>query len=132
MKNYLLFLLCLVFFSCANEKKEEKEDLKPEAVLPADSVIPPLIMVQLLADVHIVEAGLQIQKNHGVDIKTPGRKYYYGIFQKYHISQKRYDLNLEYYRQDPDAFEKFYELVQQEVTRRQESLPKGKPVHKRE
>jgi hypothetical protein len=133
MNKFLLLLLCLAFISCVNEKKEEEDNLR--SALPADSVIPPAIMVQLLADVHIIEAGLQLQKNHGVDIRNNARDLYYGVFHKYHISRERYDLNLEYYRQDPEAFAKFYELVEHEITARQNDLTKGKtkaPPHKGE
>jgi hypothetical protein len=125
MNRILLLLVCLAFISCVNEKKEEEKSIRP--VLPADSVIPPAIMVQLLADVHVVEAGLQLQKNHGIDIRTKAREDYFGIFRKYRISQKRYEQNLDYYRQDPEAFAKFYELVEQEIAARQQALTKKKP-----
>lgn len=126
MNRILLLFLCLAFVSCVNEKKEEEKSIQP--VLPADSVIPPDIMVQLLADVHVVEAGLQLKKNRGIDIRTTAREDYYGIFRKYRISQNRYEQNLDYYRQDPEAFAKFYELVEQEIAARQRALTKKKPA----
>ena len=58
MKGFTsLVLMCFgvagFLFSCTNPLKEERR-----SILPADSIISEQVMVELIADIHILEAGL--------------------------------------------------------------------------
>ncbi|MCK9220388.1 MAG: DUF4296 domain-containing protein [Bacteroidales bacterium] len=114
----LIFGICGLLFSCGEPKTYREAAF---AVVPSDSLIGQEQMIHLMADVHIVEAALVIKRNEEVVPKSQVQFYYDGIFNKYHISQKRYDDNLKYYRQDPQVFGKIYEAVVQELTKRQKN-----------
>ena len=67
-----------------------------KAMMPPDSLIPEPVMVQLLADVHLLEAGLLNSRNRS--LKTAGLSdvFYQDLFVKYGISEARYRQNLTY------------------------------------
>lgn len=100
-------LLCTLLFSC----KEEKDIPLSPAIVAADSLISSDRMILIMSDVHIIEAALLLERNEGREPQEKAGYYYQCIFNKYHISQGRYDQNLLYYRQNPENFEKMYEKV---------------------
>ena len=115
----MLLAICLFVTSCG-----EKKDLpSEEAPIPSDSVLSAEKMVHLLADVHMAEAALMMERNQGQDSKVKQEAYYRGIFKKYHISQRRFDENLRYYRQNPAVLSKIYDKVIQELEARQKFFP---------
>lgn len=92
--------------------------------IPTDSIIPEQQMILLLADAHTIEAALVIARNRGSNTRELGNFYYAGLFGKYRISRQRYQQNLEYYREDPDAFIKLYEKVNRELVEREKNFVK--------
>ena len=68
-------------------------------------------MIKVLADVHLVEASLVLQRNRGENIPSLTQKYYQWLYRKYHISQYRFRDNLNYYKMDPENFSKMYQEV---------------------
>jgi hypothetical protein len=125
MKGFLFPLLCAAllpaFFSCSNQVREERKTM-----MPADSVIPELVMVQLLADVHILEAGLLVKRNHGEKISGLSDLYYQTLLKKYGISDVRFSSNLKYYQWDPDEYKALYEKVIAELKARNNWIPASK------
>jgi hypothetical protein len=105
---------------------EKKEIPSTAAAIPSDSLISPEKMVHVLADVHMVEAALLIERNEGRESKEKPGIYYQGIFTKYRISRDRYDENIRYYRQNPAKLLKVYEKVIAELETRQQKFPPGK------
>jgi hypothetical protein len=83
------------------------------------------MMIQILADVHILEAGVQLKKNRGINPGADAEHLYNGLFRKYSITESRYRLNMDYYRSNPAAFEKFYQKVIEEIDSRKsfEKIP---------
>jgi hypothetical protein len=81
------------------------------ASLSADSVISKDEMIQILVDVHLTEAALQVQRNRGQNTPDLTKDYYRWLCSKYHISKRKLNDNLNYYKQDPDKFNKMYEEV---------------------
>ena len=115
----MLTAICLFMASCG-----EKKDLpSEEAPIPSDSIISAEKMVHILGDVHMAEAALMMERNQGQDSKVKPELYYSGIFKKYHISQRRFDENLRYYRQNPAVLSKIYDRVIQELETRQKFFP---------
>jgi len=94
-------------------------------VNPPDSIIPEKQMVLILADAHIIEAALVIERNRGIEVAPHAAFYYAGLFKKFRISRKCYQQNLEYYRDDPDVFLKLYEKVIRELTEREKNFVKS-------
>lgn len=125
MKGFIFNLFCAVIlplcFSCRNPVVEERE-----AMMPADSIIPEPTMVQLLADVHILEAGLLVKRNHAEKITGLSDIYYQALFRKYRISDARFASNLKYYQWDPDEYNALYEKVIAELKSRNNWVPVGK------
>ncbi len=111
-------LLCILFNAC----REQKDNTAFQAPISSDSLISPEKMVLILADVHVVEAALLIERNKGTDSERNPDYYYQGVFKKYHISPARYDQNLTYYREDPENFIKMYEKVIILLESRQKNL----------
>jgi len=115
----LLFSILLVScFSCSNPVMDERK-----AMMPPDSVIPEAVMVELLADVHVLEAGLLNIRNHGKKITGLPDVYYQALFRKYRISQTRFQLNLTYYQWDPDVYSALYDKVIAELKKRKRWIP---------
>jgi hypothetical protein len=129
MKGLLLPLLCaalaISFFSCRNPVMEERK-----AMMPPDSLIPEPVMVQLLADVHLLEAGLLNSRNRS--LKTAGLSdvFYQDLFVKYGISEARYRQNLTYYQWDPEVYTALYGRVIDELKARENWLPAKDTVRK--
>lgn len=108
---FCIFLLMIA--GCSG--KSERSDAN---ILPSDSIISEPMMIQILADVHILEAGVQLQKNRGKNPGADAEHLYNGLFRKYRITENRYLQNLDYYRSNPAAFEKFYQKVIAEIDSR--------------
>jgi hypothetical protein len=129
MKGCTFFLVCTgiaaIFFSCTNPLNEERK-----AILPHDSIISEAMMVQLLADVHILEAGLLVRRNHGERISATADEYYQDLFSKYRISPNRFKLNLRYYQWDIGEFSALYEKVIEELKSRQKWITSSRPLKK--
>lgn len=114
----LLVILLPVMFSCRNPVQEERS-----LIMPADSLIPEPVMIRILADVHILEAGLLIKRNHGQNIAGLPDIYYRDLFRKYRISDARFASNLKYYQWDPEAYNAMYEKVIAELKARKTWIP---------
>ncbi|MEI6173768.1 MAG: DUF4296 domain-containing protein [Bacteroidota bacterium] len=111
--------LFLLVVSCTEKKGETVK----EEVMPSDSLISPEKMIHILADIHVIEAGLVVERNDRVDSKVAAAMYYEGIFKKYHISRNRYDANLKHYSQSPSELSKMYDKVIREIEIREKSFP---------
>jgi len=122
MKKLPLWFFLSVLAACNSGKD-------PAEIIPvsADSIIPEAQMVLMLADAHIIESALQIDRNRGKNVSEEADFYYAGLFRKHGVSQERYQQNLEYYRQDPDIYIKLYEKVIRELTEREKNFVKSIP-----
>ena len=122
LKYQITICLCFLLVSCM----EKKEIPSGDASIPADSLISSEKMIHIIADVHVVEAALLLERNQEVETKANAEFYYQAIFRKNHISQTRYDENLRYYSQNPSEFVKMYDKVIQELENRQKQFSKVK------
>ncbi len=110
----LLLLAPVWMLACGPSAKE-----LPPPSFPKDSLISQPLMIQVLADVQEIEAGLTVMRNQGKDPGVLTQELYDGLYRKYHISETRFRDNLSYYRTDPENFLKLYEQVLQELKDRQ-------------
>lgn len=115
----LLALFLMIFWMIACQQGREMG--QQEHVLPPDSIISEAQMILLLTDIHIIEAALLIKKNKGEFHDSLTRFYYQGVFKKFRISAQRFQANMDYYQQDPQAFAKLYERVVEELTIREKN-----------
>lgn len=121
---WIAILFCTLFFAC-----REKKDIRgTSSTISSDSLISPEKMILILADVHIVEAALLLERNEGLTSKGKPGEYYQGIFNKYRISHERYDQNLTFYRENPENFEKMYEKVIELLENREQTLSAAKKI----
>jgi hypothetical protein len=112
----LIILCCLV--SCSHPEKKTRN-----GELPSDSVLSRSQMTRLLTDLHLVEGALQLERNRGANMQALSQQYYQWLFSRYHISRKRFLANLDYYKKDPETFQKIYEDVVKELTDRAKKPP---------
>ena len=119
---WVLLSLCFLLVSCG----EKKDIPSTEVAIPTDSLISSEKMIHILADVHMIEAALLLERNESIESKDKPGLYYRGIFNKYHISQSRYDENLRYYRQNPAIMVKMYDRVIDELETRQQKFHPSK------
>jgi hypothetical protein len=117
MRYLALVVFIVIFTSCRSSKKNELP-----AGLVADSILPETEMINVLADVHILEAALQAKSSKGTDIENMKRFYYPKLFSKYRISESRFRKNLEYYEEDPEHFSKMYENVVEQIEKREKPV----------
>lgn len=130
MKGFTrLVLMCFgvagLLFSCTNPLKEERR-----SILPADSIISEQVMVELIADIHILEAGLLQKRNHGEKTAGLAEEWYRGLFAKYGITDSRFRQNLRYYQWDTEQYSVLYEKVIAEIRSRKNWLPSAPAVPK--
>lgn len=118
----ILFLAVLIFLAGCGKVHDDKLP----AGLVKDSVIPTEKMVQVLADMHTVEAGLHLDRNTGKDVKSMQEFYYKGICSRYKMSTRRLKLNLAWYQQDQESFEKIYDDVIKELDSREKKAASAK------
>jgi hypothetical protein len=122
--RFLWLLTPALLAGCGSSPEQQ-----PPPSFSRDSLIGETLMVQILADVHEIEAGIQVLRNQGKDPGPLTAELYDGLFRKYHISESRFRDNLSYYRTDPEHYLKLYEQVLKELKDRQTRfrLPGNKP-----
>lgn len=104
--RWWLLFISLALFGCGPSAPEPLE-----TTIPADSVFGANEMVLILADLHLMESGLQLMRNRGEKTDSIEPAWRNGILHKYRMSSQRFHTNLEYYRKDPDRFIVLYERV---------------------
>lgn len=114
--------LLLLMVSCA----DKQENPAASGAMPPDSLISPARMVQILTDVHMIEAALLLERNEGLEPEDKPAFFYDGLFKKYNISRSRYDANMQYYADHPDEMTKIYDKVIQQIETRQRKFPPKK------
>lgn len=120
---FLSFLVILTGCKSSGEKDFPQGLMK-------DSIIPQTEMIDILADIHILEAALQIQRNKNGDVIAREDFYYKKLFSNYKVSRRRFELNLSYYERNPENFRKMYEEVVKELDtlQKQNLSSKANPV----
>jgi hypothetical protein len=120
MRFLLSFVLLLTLCSCGRPGTG-----KAGAEMPRDSLITEAKMILILADLHTVEALLLIRRNKGEDPPQLAAALFDQLFRKYGVTRQRFDMNLSYYKEDPEKFAKMYDYVVQVLTDRKRRYGQG-------
>jgi hypothetical protein len=94
-KKYMV-LLCLSLFSCSNNEKKDAAAMKIE----------PTKMVQLLADIHLVEAALEVEPQGIRDSLT--QLYYPQVLARHQVSKADFDSTMHYLGRHPVELDSLY------------------------
>lgn len=139
MRIYLLIPLLFVF-SCG--KKQDVRADKPQDLIPQPK------MVQVLSDVHILEATLHVIAPgyaNARPVNLPGIKDpsispappvkdsmpYYNIFRKYDVTRDQFKSSMKWYCSNPEELNSLYDEVIVELTKRQ-ATDQMKPVKRKD
>lgn len=115
-KICLLLLMSITIFSCS--KKTEK--------IPAD-VLSQKKMIEVLTDIQIAEAGIQLRNSTPSDsVSSLAISEYKYVFEKNHITDSIFKKSFSYYTLHPDIMSDMYKEVITTLSKRQAELNKSK------
>ncbi|MCH8903399.1 MAG: DUF4296 domain-containing protein [Bacteroidetes bacterium] len=104
--------LLLIIAACGtNNTKDTHVNLLPEDQ-----------MISLLVDIHIAESAVQTFKLNSDSAKTYLRTYYRQIFEIHQIDPDDFFKSFDYYESNPKQFEKLYEQVMVEMSKKEALL----------
>ena len=112
-KKVLSILICSFLFACSG----------PEEVKIPDNVLPEEKMAEVMVDVHLLEASM----NMSVNLANPAKIGVVGgnvalntdIFKKNHITKKKYDDSFAFYTNNPKLLSEVYQLVLNDLSKMQ-------------
>lgn len=113
-KLFKLFILAISWAqlsSCAGEPKE--------VVVPAD-VLPKEKMVNVMIDMHLLEAALNLNYMTEAQLKESGK--YEQVFSDHNVTEAAYNNSLKFYTDHPKLMLVIYEELLEELSRRQAEL----------
>ena len=79
-------------------------------------------MSMIMTDIHLIE-GAKVGENIMGD-SLRAAHYFRSVYDKYQISQARFEESFDYYSERPDEMNKIYEAVIEELTRMEKSPPR--------
>ena len=100
MKKIILVFLCTLLFACS-EKQAEKI---PDTVLSKEK------MAEVMVDIHLQEAAMNLNTNPGV-IASAQPEVNADALKKNNIIKKQYDESFTYYTQNPEQLAEIYQMV---------------------
>lgn len=109
----------LLLVSCGKEKSSG---------LFGRGVISMRKMAQIVADIHLVEAGVRATYPDRIEGDTKLQLYYQEIFEKYGITKSSFERSLEYYQNHPEELNKMYEEVVNLLNRHKDEDGKKLPI----
>ena len=110
MKQFILFLI-VVMAACKSELP----------TVPRD-VLPLKDMVQIMADVHIVDVVAADKANGGMDEKELTKAYMAQIYKNRGITEQQFFDSYRFYEKHPVLFDKMYGEVLEELSRREAAI----------
>lgn len=117
----LLALLSLVLLLAACSNKPVLPP-RPASVLEEDK------MVEILVEVHMIEATLQRRLIRGSNPNYFGAQQYQLLFERHGISQVQFEESYAYYYQETKNMTEVYEKVLQELSRRESEIGNAQPA----
>ena len=95
-----VFFIC---FSCANDGSLLQR--------PPDNLIPREKMINVLVDIHLIEASVSQYYSVNIDVKLRSAAFYTMLYKKYSITHKDFINSIYYYAQDLKYLGKIYQEV---------------------
>ena len=105
---------CLLLFSCGEPEKQITTI--PSSVLPKEK------MAAVITDIHLAEAEANL--NTLPDSASTAQVGFQKIFEKNSISKAQYDSSLVFYVDHPELINEVYEIVMNELSKRQGEVAK--------
>lgn len=114
MKRLSLIILLIVLVSaCGNKEK----------VVAPSTLLSEQEMIDILTDVQIIEADLNLRRSNGAVSQGMVKAYYDQLFEHYNITDSIYEENMHYYTRVPATIERIMDSVYQRILREQENVP---------
>lgn len=107
--------ILLIYQGCRSERKDEVGKVPP-GIIPADT------MVQVLVDVHLIEASLKVKHVKKEENERFTEYYYDQLFEKHGITREQFDQSIEYYERDSELIDAMYERVITELNKIQSQI----------
>ena len=105
MKNKYLLLLFIVGIGLYLLSDYLDSEKKPDSLLTKKEFI------EVLVDIHITDAVLEVNKLRDGDKKLKNYSYYNSVFAKHNITRQQFDDNIKYYSYNDREFSEIYEKV---------------------
>jgi len=106
---YIIIGFLIVASGCSNNKKTDK----PENLIHRDK------MVQVLADIQLIEASIKLNNNRKLKKEEYTYYYYQYLFEKHNITQEDFNTSLEYYQAHISTLDTIYIDVVSELNKLQ-------------
>jgi hypothetical protein len=113
----LFFSVTFFLFSC-------KGDKTPEGLINHDR------MIGLLTEVHLVDGSMYSVSQNPDSLYKYGTDRYLTLFKKFHTDSVQFKKSLQYYATQPAELQTIYEMVQEELKNKTDSLNKTKRKNK--
>ena len=97
MKTIFLIISSLLFFVYQCKTDKHKIDIIPEQK-----------MIQILTDVMIAEAAINFEQGQQKEIENYKNYYFSVVFNKYKITKKQFEENMEYYSKNNKNFNEMF------------------------
>lgn len=122
LKNYLLLLTITISLLCSCGYFQNTSNNTNEK----GSVITSDIMIDLLTDIHLIEAAIKLKQLENKDTYLYSQIYYSMLLKKYNVSIPEIRNSLEYYMQNTSEFEVIYSELINSMTQMQGLLAASK------
>lgn len=99
---FFLIIMIFLFGSCNTGVGRTK---KP------NNLISQAVMAEVLADIHIAEASIQMENSEDDSIRQTYVNYYYAVFEKHNISKEAFVASMDYYIKNPETLQLIYDNV---------------------
>lgn len=111
---YIFIGFILIVSGCKDNSKTDE----PENLISRDK------MVQVLMDIHLIEASIKLNNKRKLNKEEYTFYYYQYLFEKYNITKEDFDNSLTYYQQNIERFDTIYIDVISELNRLQGEISK--------
>lgn len=116
MRYLLVLLFPLFLFACSEEKQQSTP--------PAD-LIPRAKMVEVMAEVHLLEAAMQVSSVPGAQHREFGN---HDVFAKFGVTHDQYERSIGWYSTQLEEFDRMYDDVLNIIRRKSAEEMGGRPV----
>ncbi len=117
-RRIIFVFICLVFVACSGEK----------AVVIPDSVLSKEKMAEVMLDIHLMEASMNISGVNPNTIDLAGSKVPLNIdvLKKHNLTKKQYDESFSFYSNHPELLSQVYQQILNDLSKLQAEVSNKK------